>query len=166
MDIVLHIIWVVIVCSTMRRERCQVQKIFGTVKIIYIHIRGVFMFIKQPFDEFLGFEYNKVDDNNLQLRLPIQDLFVNSAGVVHGGVISSLCDVAMSNLIPANENGIQRALTVDLNVSFLKPAIGTYLIAKAQIEKQGRTLIHTECSIFNDKQELVAKSKAILFRKP
>jgi len=123
------------------------------------------MFIKQPFDEFLDFEYEKIDHNNLQIRFPIQDLFINSAGVVHGGVISSLADVAMSNLIPANENGIQQALTVDLNVSFLKPASGTYLIANAKIEKQGRTLVHTECSIFNDKQELVAKSKAILFRK-
>ncbi|WCN38652.1 PaaI family thioesterase [Aneurinibacillus uraniidurans] len=124
------------------------------------------MFIKQLFDEFLGFEYKKLDDNKLQVRLPVQDLFINSAGVVHGGVISSLADVAMSNLIPANEHGIQQVVTVDLNVSFLKPATGTYLIAHAQIEKQGRTLIHTECSIYNDKQELVAKSKAILFRTP
>jgi uncharacterized protein (TIGR00369 family) len=123
------------------------------------------MFIKQPFDEFLGFEYKKIDDHHLQIRLPIKDLFVNSAGVVHGGVISSLADVAMSNLISANENGIQQALTVDLTVSFLRPAAGSYLIANAQIEKQGKTLIHADCSIFNDKQELVAKSKAILFRK-
>ncbi|WP_071394995.1 PaaI family thioesterase [Bacillus tuaregi] len=121
------------------------------------------MFIKQPLDEFLGVEYKKIDEDNLELRLLIKDLFINSAGVVHGGVISSLADVAMTNLIPANEDGIQQALTVDLNVSFFKPATGTYLIAHAHIEKQGRTLIHTECSIYNDKQELVAKSKAILY---
>lgn len=122
------------------------------------------MFIKQPFDEFLDFEYKKLDDHHLQVRLPTRDLFVNSAGVIHGGVIASLADVAMSNLVPANENGIQQAVTVDLNVSFLRPATGTYLTAIACMEKQGRTLIHTECSIYNDKQELVAKSKAILFR--
>jgi uncharacterized protein (TIGR00369 family) len=124
------------------------------------------MFIKQPLDEFLGFEYKKLDDNNLQILMPVQDLFINSAGVIHGGIISSLADVAMSNLVPAKENGIQQAVTVDLNVSFLKPATGTYLMANAHIEKQGRTLIHTECSIYNDKQEMVAKSKAILFRTP
>ncbi len=122
------------------------------------------MFIKQPFDEFLDFEYKKLDDRRLQVRLPIQDLFINSAGVIHGGVIASLADVAMSNLVPANEHGIQQAVTVDLNVSFLRPATGTYLTAIACLEKQGRTLIHTACSIYNDRQELVAKSKAILFR--
>lgn len=120
--------------------------------------------IKQPFDEFLGFKYKKIDDNNLQIILPVQDQFINSAGVIHGGIISSLSDVALSNLIGANEDGIQQAVTVDLNVSFLKPATGTYLKANSKIVKQGKTLIHTECSIYNDKEEIVAKSKAILFR--
>lgn len=122
------------------------------------------MFIKQPFDEFLRLEYKKLDDNNLQIIMPVQDLFINSAGFIHGGIISSLADVAVSNLLPANEDGIQQAVTVDLNVTFLKPAVGAYLMANAKIEKQGKTLIHTECSIYNDKQEMVAKSKAILFR--
>ena len=123
------------------------------------------MFIKQPFDEFLRFEYKRIDDLHVQIRMPVQDLFINSAGVVHGGVISSLADVAMTNLIPAAENGIQRALTVELDVSFLRPATGSFLLADARMVKQGRTLIHTECSIYNDKQELVASAKAILFRK-
>lgn len=122
------------------------------------------MFIKQPFDEFLGLKYKKLDDNNLQIILPVQDLFINSAGVIHGGIISSLADVALSNLLPSNEDGIQQVVTVDLNVSFLKPATGTYLMANSKMVKQGKTLIHTECSIHNDKQEIVAKSKAILFR--
>jgi acyl-CoA thioesterase len=122
------------------------------------------MFIKQPFDEFLELKYKKIDNNNLQIKLPVQDLFINSAGIVHGGIISSLADVALSNLIGANEEGIQQVVTVDLNVSYLKPATGTYLIANSKIIKQGKTLIHTECSISNDKQDIVAKAKAILFR--
>ncbi|MET3697488.1 acyl-CoA thioesterase [Bacillus oleivorans] len=122
------------------------------------------MFIKQPFDEFLGFQYKKIDEHNVHIRMPIKDLYINSAGVVHGGIISSLADVAMVNLVPAKEIGVQQALTVDLNVSFLRPATGSYLVAQARIEKQGRTLVHTECSIYDDKELLVARSKAILFR--
>jgi acyl-CoA thioesterase len=122
------------------------------------------MFIKQPFDEFLRFQYKRIDDDQVQITMPVQELFINSAGVIHGGLISSLADVALSNLLPANEDGIQQAVTVDLNVTFMKPAVGTYLTANAKIEKKGKTLIHTECSIFNDKEDMVAKSKAILFR--
>lgn len=124
------------------------------------------MYIQQPFDQFLGLEYKKLDDHHIQIKLPVQDLFINSLGVIHGGIISSLADIAMANLGSTNEHGIQKAVTVDLNVSFLKPATGAFLMADAQIVKQGRNIIHAECSILNDKEEMVAKSKAILFRVP
>lgn len=124
------------------------------------------MYIQQPFDQFLGLEYKKLDDHHIQIKLPVQDLFINSLGVIHGGIISSLADIAMANLGSTNELGIQKAVTVDLNVSFLKPATGAFLLADAQIVKQGRNIIHAECSILNDKEEMVAKSKAILFRVP
>lgn len=122
------------------------------------------MFIKQPFDEFLEFSYERVNEQEVHVTLNVEDLYVNSVGVIHGGIISSLADVASANLIKADENGQQRAVTVDLNVSFLRPAMGTYLVAKAEIVREGKTLIHTLCSIYNDKDEKVAQSKAILFR--
>lgn len=122
------------------------------------------MLIKQPFDEFLGFTYEKIDENNIQVTLPVKDLYINSAGVIHGGVISTLADVAVSNLIEADEDGVQQAVTVDLNVSFIKPAIGKKLIAEASLVKEGKTLVHATCLIYNDQQELVATAKAILYR--
>lgn len=122
------------------------------------------MLIKQPFDEFLGFTYEKIDENNIQVTLPVKDLYINSAGVIHGGVISTLADVAVSNLIEADEDGVQQAVTVDLNVSFLKPATGSRLIADASLVKQGKTLVHATCLIYNEQQELVVTAKAILYR--
>lgn len=121
------------------------------------------MFIKQPLDEFLGFQYERIDENRIKVTLPIQPLYVNSVGVVHGGIISSLADVAMCNVIAANEDGTQRVVTTDLTVTFLKGAKGEYLIAHAHVFKQGRTLTHAECSIYDDQEKLVAKAKAILF---
>ena len=91
-------------------------------------------------------------------------MYINSAGVIHGGVISTLADVAVSNLIEADEDGVQQAVTVDLNVSFIKPAIGKKLIADASLVKQGKTLVHATCLIYNEQQELVVTAKAILYR--
>ncbi|MGG1396779.1 PaaI family thioesterase [Bacillus salipaludis] len=76
------------------------------------------MFIKQSLDEFLGFQYERVDENRIKVTLPIQPLYVISVGVVHGGIISSLANVAMCNVIAANEDGTQRVVTTDLNVLF------------------------------------------------
>ena len=58
--------------------------------------------IKQPFDEFLGFEYERGSPTRMRVRLPVQPLHVNRAGVIHGGIISSLVDVAMQTWLKIN----------------------------------------------------------------
>ncbi|WP_040225746.1 PaaI family thioesterase [Bhargavaea cecembensis] len=122
------------------------------------------MFINQPLDSFLGFQYERLSDDRVRVTLPVQDLFINSAGVIHGGVISSLADVAMSNLLPADEEGVQQMVTVDLNVSFLRPATGSRLIAEAEVVKEGRTLIHAACRIEDDRGRTVSTARGIFCR--
>lgn len=122
------------------------------------------MFIKQPFDEFLGFEYRWLNDGELELTLKIKELFVNSMGVIHGGIISTLADVAMSNLMPANEGGVQEIVTVDLKTSFLRPAKGEFLRGKARVVKNGRKLLFAECEVYNDRGDLVAVANGIFAR--
>lgn len=122
------------------------------------------MFINQPLDSFLGFQYKRLSDDRVRVTLPVQDLFINSTGVIHGGVISSLADVAMSNLLPADEEGVQQMVTVDLNVSFLRPATGSRLIAEAEVVKEGRTLIHADCRIEDDRGRTVSTARGIFCR--
>ncbi|CAM3781503.1 PaaI family thioesterase [Alicyclobacillus pomorum] len=120
-------------------------------------------FIKQPFDEFLGFQYERMSPTNIRVRLPLKPLYFNSVGVVHGGVISSLVDVAMSNLVEAEHNGVQTAVTVDLHMTFLQGAKGEVLLADAYIVKQARTLMYADCVVYDDKDEVVAKGTGTFF---
>jgi acyl-CoA thioesterase len=121
------------------------------------------MFIIQAFDEFLGLKCEKISEGRVKVTLPVKPLYINSAGVIHGGIISSLADVAMCNTVGADENNIQKVVTVDLNVTFLKGAKAEYLVADAQVTKGGRSLTHADCLIYDDQENLVAKAKAILF---
>ncbi|MGO4888334.1 PaaI family thioesterase [Anaerobacillus sp. MEB173] len=121
------------------------------------------MFIQQPFDEFLGFQYERVDEKSIKVTLPVKPLYLNSVGAVHGGIISSLSDVAMCNTIEPDENNIQQVVTIDLNVSFLKKAKGEYLVAHASVVKEGHTLTHVDCFIYDDKENVVAKANGIFF---
>jgi uncharacterized protein (TIGR00369 family) len=123
------------------------------------------MFIKQPFDEFLGLQYERINENQIKIYLPLKPLFLNSLGVVHGGIISSLADVAMCNVPEGDASGIQTVVTVDLKVSFLSPAKGEFLLADARIFKKGKSLIHSECLIYNDQNTLVAKAHGIFYVK-
>jgi uncharacterized protein (TIGR00369 family) len=122
------------------------------------------MFIQQAFDEFLGFEYARIDDKSVEVRLNVVDLHINSAGAIHGGIISSLADVAMSNLLPPDENGTQKMVTVDLKTSFLKPARGAFLIARAKIINEGKRLVHADCQIVDDQEQLVVNSTGIFYK--
>lgn len=121
------------------------------------------MFLKQPFDEFLRFQYDRISENQVVVTLPIQPLFINSVGVVHGGIISTLADVAMCNIVEPGEDSKQQIVTIDLNVSFIKGAIGEYLKADAKADKIGRSFVHTKCNIFDDKDNLVAIAKGIYY---
>jgi len=119
------------------------------------------LFIQQPFDEFLKFQYERINETSLKVTLPIQPLFLNTVGVVHGGIISSLADVAMCNTFEVDENKRQTVVTVDLKMTFIKKAMGEVLIANAYIIKKGRTLSHADCLIYDDKNNLVAKATGI-----
>jgi len=117
--------------------------------------------IENAFDELLKCQYERISEKNLKVTLPIQPLFINSVGVVHGGIISSLADIAMGNTFPIDEHNRQTVVTVDLKTSFLKPAKGKYLVADAHVVKMGRTLNHIDCFIYDENHNLVAKSNGI-----
>ena len=85
--------------------------------------------IENAFDELLKCQYERISESNLKVTLPIQPLFINSVGVIHGGIICSLADIAMGNTFPIDEQNRQTVVTVDLKTSFLKPAKGKYLVA-------------------------------------
>lgn len=121
------------------------------------------MFIRQPFDEFLEMKYERITENSVKLTLPIKPLYVNSVDVIHGGIISTLAEVALCNTVSPDENGRQKVVTVDLNVTFLKRARSEFLIARAFAVKEGRNLTHADCIIHDDQDRVVAKAKAILF---
>lgn len=121
------------------------------------------MFIRQPFDEFLEMKYERITENSVKLTLPIKPLYVNSVDVIHGGIISTLAEVALCNTVSPDENGRPKVVTVDLNVTFLKRAQSEFLIARAFAVKEGRNLTHAACIIHDDQDRVVAKAKAILF---
>lgn len=119
------------------------------------------MFLKQPFDEFLGLQYERMNEAEVKLTLPVQPLFINTLGVVHGGIISSLADIAMGNIFEVAANSTQTIMTVDLKVTYLKAAKGEYILAHAKLVKKGNMLSHVDCFIYDDNQNLVAKAYGI-----
>ena len=117
--------------------------------------------IENAFDKLLKCEYDRISETNLKVTLPIRPLFLNSLGIVHGGIICSLADIAMGNTFEVDISNRQTVVTVDLKTTFIKAAKGSFLTADAHIVKKGRTLNHIDCFIYDENNNLVAKANGI-----
>lgn len=113
------------------------------------------------YEQIFDCKYDYISESQLIVTLPLQPLFLNVIGVVHGGITSALADIAMGkSLLNANQNK-QFVVTVDLNVTYLKGVQGSKLIADAHVLKRGKNLNFVNCFMYNDKNELVAKATGI-----
>ena len=87
------------------------------------------------------FAVEAVDDEELTLRLIVQQRHLRPGGTVSGPSIFALADVAVYLAILARIGPVALAVTTSASVDFLrKPAAGVDLLAQARILKLGRVL--------------------------
>ncbi|GIM47758.1 phenylacetic acid degradation protein PaaD [Collibacillus ludicampi] len=112
---------------------------------------------KNRFNHYLGIEIKRVDDEGCTAVLKIRPELYNSIeGVVHGGVTSTLADVAMGHGAAPHVDGVQQCVTVESKISYLAPAKGDLLIAESKVLKRGAKLITMEARVTTGDGELVA----------
>lgn len=86
--------------------------------------------------------------------------FRNPAGTVQGGLLSAMLDDLTASLVDATLGAGQGVATLNLNVSFLRPAqVGT-LQGEARILRRGRDVCHVMATLLQDGRE-VATATAV-----
>lgn len=94
----------------------------------------------------LGAELTSFDSAGIELRVPITDKLKQQHGLVHGGVISYAADNALTFaagfvLGPA-------VVTAEYKISYLRPAKGEALVARASIVHAGKSQAVCRCEVF------------------
>ncbi len=113
----------------------------------------------KTFDNHLTFKKTK---SNITLK--INQHHLNKGGIVHGGVIASLCDEALAHAINPYLEKNQWAVTIQLNVEFMEPSyLGDTLIGSGKVSKIGKTLIFVDGNIKTLKGKSIAKAHGIWF---
>lgn len=88
-------------------------------------------------------------------------------GSVHGGVLAAMVDIAMLRaMVPLLRKVERPAGTIDLNITYLRPATGDYIDAVAEVLRKGRTTMVTEVSIIDRAGRLCAKGRTIYALRP
>ncbi len=108
----------------------------------------------------LGVEREAVAPGTTTLSFKIKDDLKQNNGVVHGGAIASLVDTATAfaiiSLLPPDE----KATTVDLTISYLRPLRKGRAHSTARVLRAGRRLIVVSAELVDDSGILIATALA------
>ncbi|HEY3086170.1 MAG TPA: PaaI family thioesterase [Candidatus Dormibacteraeota bacterium] len=107
--------------------------------------------------QWLGLEDVSQEDGEAVIEMtPTADM-ANSAGFVHGGMISALADSAMGRALRTIKPGVVRSMSFDLKLSFISAAkVGETLRATGRVVHAGRRTAVAECRVEGPRQRLVA----------
>jgi uncharacterized protein (TIGR00369 family) len=120
-----------------------------------------------PFWAYLGMKEQMQDNGSAEVRLDIFPELLQRRGLVHGGVIASLIDGSIGSAIRSTLGQDGATATIELKINYLKPAKGTYLVAKASLYHKGGTIAVGKSEVYDDADQLVAVGTAtfILIKK-
>ena len=107
-----------------------------------------------------GVTITKVAEDYCEGELPITPDVCNYLGAVHGGCLATLADTVAG--VAAASTG-QGTVTINYGFSFLRQAKGSRVRCVAQSEKSGRTVKVFRCSLYDDREELVASGQFTFF---
>jgi uncharacterized protein (TIGR00369 family) len=101
----------------------------------------------KPFNDFLGLSFSEYEAGRVVLEMPFRDEFVVNVehGLMHGGVLSSLLDVA-GHYAVLSEVG-SPIPTVDLRVDFLRPAFSGPKRGVGEVIRLGSTLAVADAEV-------------------
>jgi uncharacterized protein (TIGR00369 family) len=85
-------------------------------------------------------------------------LHMNAAGTVHGGMLMSLADIAMSRAARADTEA-QNSSTVSLSCDFVGPGkLGDVIEARVRVTRRTRTIVFLSADIVSEGRTLLVAS--------
>lgn len=126
---------------------------------------------KIPFNKVLGLQIELSGTDNIGIRINMKDELIGNyaKGFLHGGVISSVLDVAggiiatLGALEKLEDASIEQFLdritkvgTIDLRIDYLRPGRGEYFLATGSVLRTGKRVAVTRMEFRNEKGLLIA----------
>jgi uncharacterized protein (TIGR00369 family) len=119
----------------------------------------------------LGLRLDEMEQSHVAMSFDMKNELIGNFlhGILHGGVTSSVLDMAggmaaMSSLIykqaekPIDEIAkmIGKTSTIDMHVNYIRPGRGSHFIAKASVINTGNKISFTRMELFNQDAVLIA----------
>lgn len=96
-----------------------------------------------PFYAHLDLQLRALAGGECVIDLPYAAHFGNSRGEVHGGIVASVLDIALSQAVRSALSEAADVATISMTVSYLAPAKGV-LRCSGKVIRSGRSIAFTE----------------------
>ncbi len=147
----------------MNNAKMKLPEMLEILKVIYEK--------QMPFNRLLGIRVTSLTTTDIEIRLDMRQELVGNfvREILHGGVISSMLDVAgglvasvelLKHLeeLEMEELGKRMAKigTIDLRVDYLRPGKGEYFVATGTILRKGSKVAVVRSELCNEQKVLIA----------
>ncbi|WP_447553091.1 PaaI family thioesterase [Vreelandella sp. EE22] len=119
------------------------------------------------FNDLLGFYVVEWSEERAVVELTLEAKHMNRSGNVHGGVLASMLDNALSlaGLYCPVDGNARRAVTLSLNTTFVGPARQGVLRATGVLRGGGRKIYMASADIVDEQGNLVAMGEGSFRRR-
>jgi uncharacterized protein (TIGR00369 family) len=102
-----------------------------------------------PARDLHGVKVDACEDGDVRLRFAFDPSFVGPGEIFSGPTLLSFADTAIFAAAQAAYGATAVPLTSTINVTFLKPAQATDIVALSRVIRRGKRLAHVEAWLFN-----------------
>jgi uncharacterized protein (TIGR00369 family) len=103
-----------------------------------------------PFFGEFDFEVESIEPDAGVVRFVYDDRWTRPYKIINGGTLMTLADVAMYVAVFSRVGIVPLAVTNELKMNFLRPAIGSDVLARANVKKAGRRVVYGDIDVFMD----------------
>ena len=119
------------------------------------------IFRSSPFLDLLGPIYNKKTDEGLLIGLQVEKKHCNGRDLVHGGVFSSLADIALGYNAAFQGKDPVPMVTASLNIDYAGSAkLGDWIEISVDVQKVGKNMAFANSYFFVDSKR-IARASAV-----
>ena len=117
------------------------------------------IFRSSPYLELLGPIFNKKTDKGLVVGLLAEEKHCNARGQVHGGVFSSLADIALGYNAAFSKETPVPIVTASLTIDYVGGAkLGEWIEIETDVQKVGRRMAFANCYFTVNSQRIARAS--------
>ena len=113
-----------------------------------------------PASIMLGWRVLSAEPGHVRVELTAREEFYNPAGSVQGGILAAMLDEAMGPAAVTLMGPDEMTATLEMKVSYIRPATAGRLIAEGRVVHKGRSVVFMEGSLTTDDGSLIATATA------